>query len=61
MPNEILKLLLKSKEERGLLGELRLDLYEAELLQEPFALYKYGTFSTPWSKFVKLRKLFGSF
>lgn len=50
MPNNILQILLNK--ERGMLGELSLDLYETNLLAYPYQGLK------DWSKFVKLRNLF---
>ncbi|HTE48957.1 MAG TPA: hypothetical protein VK675_03565 [Candidatus Paceibacterota bacterium] len=51
MDNEIMKLLLKNSEERGLVGEMQLDLYELQLLAYPLNMQR-------WSYFRKLRELF---
>lgn len=49
MPNSILRTILNK--DRGLLGELQLDMYEIKLLEVPFNLRN-------WSRFTKLRELF---
>ena len=49
MPNNILRLILEK--DRGMLGELSLDLYEMQLLRYPLAL-------EAWRKFTHLRNLF---
>jgi len=49
MPNEILKILIKKN--KNVVDDIKLDLYEVELLSQPLI-------TRSWSKFVRLRKLF---
>lgn len=49
MPNNILRILLN--QDRGLVGEMKLNLYEIDLLAVPMNLKR-------WSAFTKLREMF---